>query len=147
MTNTVSSVTYYPGYSQQQISENLIWQVISSITQANPCVVTTVNTHNYPVGVNVSFLIPRAFGMQQINNVNTQIIAVTSNTMTLNLDSTRFSPFAYPSPLPNAYTPPTVFADSSGLPLPPTPLPYGNSDSFEGTIYNNGAIGDPINGA
>jgi hypothetical protein len=85
--------------------------------------------------------------MQQMNNVNAQIIAVTSNTMTLNLDSTRFSPFAYPSPLPNAYSQPTVFANSSGPYLPPLPLTFGNQDSFEGTIYNNGAIGDPINGA
>jgi hypothetical protein len=130
-----------------QISENLIWQVISSITNANPCVVTTVNTHNYPAGVKVKFNIPTSFGMQQLNNLTAQIIAVTSNTMTLALDSLHFIPFGYPSPLPNAYTPPTVFADSSGPYLPPLPLPYGNQDSFEGVIYNNGAINDPINGA
>jgi hypothetical protein len=144
MTNTVSSVTYYPGYAQQQISENLIWQVIFSITNANPCVVTTVNDHGYPAGVKVRFNIPIAFGMQQLNKLTAQVIAITNNTMTLDLSSINFIPFAYPSPLPDTFTPPTVFADSSGPYLPPQPLPYGNQDSFEGVIFNNGAIGDPI---
>ena len=144
MTNTVSSVMYYPGYSQIQVSQNLIWQNIVSITNANPCVVTTVNDHNYPAGVKVRFNIPTAFGMQQLNSLTAQIISVTNNTMTLALDTLNFLPFAYPSSLPEAYTSPTVFANSSGPYLPPLPLPYGNQDSFEGVIFNNGFVGDPI---
>lgn len=139
------SVQYYPGYSQVQVQENLIWQVIASITQANPMVVTTENTHNYPAGVNVSFLIPVAFGMQQLNGVNAQVVSVTTDTLTLNLDSTHFSVFSYPSPLPSAYTPPTMFSVSSGPQLPPQFLSYGNQDGFEGAIYNNGTFGNPVN--
>lgn len=145
--NSQSSVIYYPGYSQVQVVENLLWQQIASITNANPMIVTTQNIHNYPAGVNVSFNIPTNFGMTQLNGKNVQVIAVTSNSLTCNIDSTRFSAFAYPSPLPQAYTPPTIFANASGPYLPPLPLPYGNQDSFEGVIYNNGPLGDPVNGA
>ncbi len=134
----MSAIVYYPGYSQVQVEENLLTQTIASITNSNPMVLTTVNTHNYPAGVNVSFLIPSIFGMQQLNGLNGNILSVTSNTMTIGINTNNFSPFAYPSPLPSAYSPPSVFANASGPYLPPTPLPYGNQDSFEGTIYNAG---------
>jgi hypothetical protein len=101
-------------------------------------VVTTIDNHNYVAGMNVTFLIPTQFGMVQLNGINVQILSVTNDTFTVDLDSTNFTPFAYPSPLPSAYTLPSVIPNSSGKYLPPTPLPYGNQDSFEGTIYNAG---------
>ena len=110
-----SAVTYYPGYSQTTVTENLVWKTISSITQASPMIVTTVNTHNYPAGVNVRFAIPSIFGMQQLNAIQTQVISVTSNTLTCNVNSSNFTPFAYPGSLPLAYTPPTVIPNSSGF--------------------------------
>lgn len=142
----MTSVIYYPGYSQLQVRENLRVQTIESVTNANPCVVTTVNDHGYVAGMVVRFLVPTQFGMVQLNNVNCQVLQVTSDTLTLNLDSTNFSVFSYPSPLPSSYTPPSVIPNSSGPYLPPLPLPYGNQDSFEGVIYNNGTPGNPING-
>jgi hypothetical protein len=136
----MTSVTYYPGYAQIQVGNNLTWQQIASITQANPMVVTTTNNHGYVAGMNVTFLIPQMFGMTQLNGLNVQVLSITSNTLNINVDSTHFTPFAYPSPLPNAYSIPSVIPNSSGPYLPPQPLPYGNQDSFEGTIYNNGLI-------
>jgi hypothetical protein len=138
------SVIYYPGYSQVQVQENLRVQTIASITNANPMIVTTVNAHDYPAGVMVTFLIPTQFGMVQLNGINVQVISVTSNTLTINLDSTNFSVFSYPAPLPSAYTNPSVIPNSSGPYLPPLPLPYGNQDSFEGVIFNDGTPGNPI---
>jgi hypothetical protein len=150
MTNyLVSVVQYYPGYSQQQVSQNLLYKTIASITNANPCVVTTVYPHHYIApGMIVTFNIPSMFGMRQLNGIQAQVIALTSNTLTLNVNSTNFAPFAYPSPLPGAYTPPTVIPQASGAPLPSAPpfLPFGNENAFEGTIYNNGPLGDPVNG-
>lgn len=134
----MSSVTYYPGYSQVQVQENLRVQTIESITNANPMVVTTLDDHGYVAGMNVTFLIPTQFKMVQLNGLNAQVLQVTSDTLTINLDSTNFSVFSYPSPLPSAYTPPSVIPNSSGPYLPPQPLPYGNQDSFEGVIYNSG---------
>jgi hypothetical protein len=138
------SVIYYPGYSQVQVQENLRVQTIASITNANPMVVTTVNDHDYPAGVMVTFLIPNQFKMVELNGLNVQVLSVTSDTLTINLDSTNFSVFSYPSPLPSAYTNPSVIPNSSGPYLPPLPLPYGNQDSFEGVIFNNGTPGNPI---
>jgi len=134
----MTSVIYYPGYSQQQVSENLIVQEISSITQAYPAVLTTMNDHNYVAGMQVTFLIPPSFGMVQLNDQNIQVLSVTNNTLSLNVDTTSYTPFAAPSPLPNAYTPASVIPNSSGPYLNPLPLPYGNQDSFEGVIFNNG---------
>ena len=132
------SVIYYPGYSQVQVQENLRVQTIASITKANPMVLTTVDDHDYVIGIAVRFFIPNQFGMVQLNNLIGQVISLTTNTLTINLDSTNFSVFSYPSPLPSAYTPPSVIPNNSGPYLPPLPLPFGNQISFEGTIYNNG---------
>ena len=129
---------YYPGYSQVQVAQNFVTQNIAAITQAYPMVITTVNNHNYVAGLDVTFLIPSQFGMIQLNGIQGQILQVTSNTLTVNIDSTHFAVFAYPSPLPSAYTPPCVIPNSSGPHLPPIPLPYGNQDDFIGTIYNAG---------
>lgn len=138
------SVQYYPGYSQEIVTQNLRTQTIASLTQANPGIVTTVSNHGYVPGMNVTFLVPTQFGMVQLNGLNVQVLFVTNNTLTINLNTTNFTPFAYPSPLPSAYTPPSVIPNSSGSYLPPQPLPYGNQDSFEGVIYNDGQPGNPI---
>lgn len=145
-TPTQSSVMLYPGYSQAVITENLVWKAIESITNSFPMVVTTIQDHHYVVGMRVRFNIPGMFGMVQLNDIETQVISLTNNTLTVNVDSSNFAPFAYPSPLPEAYTPPVMVPNSSGAYLPPLPLPYGNQDSFEGVEYNNGLINDPING-
>lgn len=138
------SIMYYPGYSQVQVQENLRVQTIASITNANPMVVTTVNDHGYVAGMMVVFLIPSQFGMVELNKINAQVISITDDTLTINLNSINFFVFSYPSPLPSAYTPPSVIPNSSGPYLPPQPLPYGNQDSFEGVIYNDGTPGNPI---
>ena len=69
------SVIYYPGYSQVQVQQNFITQTIASITNANPMVVTTENNHNYMAGLEITFLIPVAFGMTELNNLNAQILS------------------------------------------------------------------------
>jgi len=140
------SIIYYPGYSQVIVTPNLVVRDILAITNAYPMVVTTVLDHGYVAGMDVTFKIPTQFGMTELNGRNVQVLSITDDTLTINLDSTNFSVFSYPSPLPSAYTPPTVIPNSSGKYLPPLPLPYGNQNSFEGVIYNNGAPGDPVNG-
>lgn len=132
------TVMLYPGYSQTIVRDNLLVRTIASITSAFPAVLTTTLDHGYVIGMNVTFLIPVQFGMTGLNGKNVQVIDLTSNTLTLNVDTTEMAAFAYPSPLPNAFTPPSVIPNSSGAYLPPQPLPYGNQTSLEGTIYNGG---------
>lgn len=145
-TPSQSSVMYYPGYSQATVKENLVWKAIESITNSFPMIVTTIQDHHYVAGMRVRFNIPSMFGMVQLNGVEAQVISLTNNTLTVNVDSRNFTPFSYPSPLPEAYTPPVIIPDASGEYLPPLPLPYGNQISFEGVEYNNGLINNPING-
>lgn len=133
------SIMYYPGYSQVIITPNLRTKVIDSITNAFPMVITTHEDHGYVAGMEVRFLIPSQFGMQELNKVNAaQVISITSNTLTIKLDSTNFATFQYPGTLPTSYTPPSVIPNNSGPYLPPLPLPYGNQTSFEGVVYNAG---------
>lgn len=133
------SIVYYPGYSQIVVTPNLRTKTILSITNAFPMVITTDGDHGYVVGMEVRFLIPTQFGMQELNKVDVaQVIEITSDTLTINLDSSAFTAFAYPMSLPNAYTPPSVIPNNSGAYLPPLPLPFGNQTSFEGVIYNAG---------
>jgi hypothetical protein len=136
----MSSIEYYPGYSQTQVGMNLTWQVIASITQANPMVVTIENNSNYNPGMMVTFNIPPSFGMQQLKGRVIQVINVSGTEVTCNVNSTNFNSFAYPSPIPSSFTQPTIIPYSSGPYLPPLPLPFGNQDSFEGAIYNGGEI-------
>ncbi len=133
------SIMYYPGYSQVIITPNLRTKVIDSITNAFPMVVTTIEDHGYVLGMEVRFLIPSQFGMQELNKVDAvQVIGITANTLSINLDSRQFTSFQYPGSLPTAYTPPSVIPNNSGYYLPPLPLPYGNQTSFEGVVYNAG---------
>ena len=133
------SIMYYPGYSQVIITPNLRTRVIASITNAYPMVVTTDEDHGYVAGMMVRFLIPTLFGMQELNHVDSvQVLSITSDTLSIDLDSTSFNTFQYPGSLPTAYTPPSVIPNNSGPYLPPLPLPYGNQTSFEGVVYNAG---------
>lgn len=141
-----SSVIYYPGYSQVQVYENFIVRSIEAISNSYPTVLTTTVPHKYVAGVKVRFMIPKSFGMQELNEIEVQVLVASGNTLIINLDSTNFSVFSYPNSLPSAYTLPSVIPNSSGPILPPQPLPYGNQDGFEGTFYNNGGLGNPING-
>jgi len=131
------SIVYYPGYSQRVVATKFPHMEISAITNAFPMVLTTTTDHDYVQGMNVAFLIPLQYGMQQLNGKNGNILSVTSDTMTIDIDSSLFSPFSIPSPLPSAYTPPTVFSNAEGFKIPPT-LPYSNQHALEGTVYNAG---------
>lgn len=142
-----SVVMYYPGYSQVIVKQNLVTRTILSITNASPMVVTTDGDHGYVTGMEVRFLIPTSFGMQELNKLDAvQVIALTSDTLTMNLDSRGFTSFQYPGSLPTAYTTPSIIPNNSGPYLPPLPLPFGNQTSFEGVVYNNGMPSNPING-
>jgi len=68
-----------------------------AITQAVQAVVTTNIDHGYKVGQMVALRVPKDFGMVQANGAIADVLAVTSNTMTLNLDTLSFNPFRFPA--------------------------------------------------
>ena len=72
---------------------------ITAVSQATQCVVTLSVTHNLTVGQIVVFgLIPSMYGMTQLSGLRgtIQSINTTNNTITLNIDTSAFTAFAFP---------------------------------------------------
>ena len=70
-------------------------QYITNITQAPTGVVTFAGDHNFTVAEWISFRVPPANGMIQLNNQKGQIISITPTTVTIAVDTTNFYPFTY----------------------------------------------------
>lgn len=77
------------------------WQPLSyyviDITRSPRAVVTLSQDHNYQVGQVVYLRVNKQFGMQQADGATATILAVTPNTMTLDLDTSTFNEFAFPA--------------------------------------------------
>jgi len=71
-------------------------RVISSITNANPAVVTTTFDHQYLTGLIVRLNIPKGYGMSQANQLYGPITVTGSTTFTIDIDSTLFDTFIVP---------------------------------------------------
>lgn len=72
---------------------------ITKITAASSAVITLSVTHMYTVGQAVRFIVPSIFGMTQMNGLLGTITAIdtTNNTITVNIDSSAFTAFAFPT--------------------------------------------------
>ncbi len=68
-----------------------------AITQAAQAVVTTSIDHGYQVGQMVQLSVPSDFGMVQADGAIADVVAVSANTMTLDLNSAAFTAFAFPA--------------------------------------------------
>lgn len=73
------------------------WRYISGITAANPCVISTTVDHAYVAGQQIRIYVPTGWGMVQLNGLIGTITAVTHNTLTVNIDSSAMTAFAYPT--------------------------------------------------
>jgi hypothetical protein len=71
---------------------------ITAITQAASAVITMSVTHGYIVGETVRIIVPTEFGMTQMNGLLGTITAINTgtNTITVNINSTAFTAFAFP---------------------------------------------------
>jgi len=87
-------MSYYaavnPAYQPQM-------QNIESITNGYPAVVTTVADHGYRDGAIVRLGVPDGFGMTQINGQDGVIVVLSSNSFSIDIDSTSYDPFVTPS--------------------------------------------------
>jgi len=72
---------------------------ITNISQASQAVVTFSVDHNYVVGQKIQLNVPAPFGMVEADNVVGKVVAISSanNTVTLDVDSSAFSAFAFPA--------------------------------------------------
>ena len=80
---------------------------IAKISKATQAIVTMTVTHNYTIGQIVRFIIPTVtattYGMVELNNVQATIVAINAadadgvtNTITVDVDTTAFTTFAWP---------------------------------------------------
>lgn len=75
---------------------------ISKVTTGATTLVTMSVTHGYQVGQAVRFIVPSAFGMTQLDGLIGNITAIdttttTGNTITVDIDSSGFTAFAFPA--------------------------------------------------
>lgn len=77
-------------------------RIITSITQALQAVVTFAAPHHFTVGQEIRFKVPIvtpvAYGMSEINNLIGTVLAIdlVNNTVTVDIDTTGFTAFAFP---------------------------------------------------
>jgi len=114
-------------------------RVISKISQAANAIVTLTVTHAFTIGQVIRFTVPvvtsTAFGMSELNGVQATIIDVgeadvdgKTNTITVDVDTTGFTAFAWPLTTNPAFTPAQV-----------TPVGMNTAASI---FYNTNIIGD-----
>ncbi len=72
---------------------------ITSISKAASAVIVMSVTHGFTVGQEVRIIVPTGFGMLEMNNLLGVITAIntTTNSITVNIDSTGFTTFAFPT--------------------------------------------------
>lgn len=86
-------------------------RVITNITQDSQAVVTLSVTHGYHVGQKIRFVVPAvtqtAYGMTALNNVVATVVAIDTdaNTLTVDVDTSAMSAFAFPLTGDGAFTP------------------------------------------
>lgn len=102
---------------------------ITAITQAASAVITLSVTHGYEVGSVMRMDVPVAYGMRKMNGLSVTITAVdrVNNTVTVNVDSTGFTAFVFPTAAARRFTPARI-------------IPYGttqtdSSDALKDSEY------------
>ncbi len=113
--NTLSTTTFSLDYMAQivaattgsfrKVNFNSIFyprrRVITKITKAAQAVITLSVSHGYEVGQSIRLRVPAAFGMVEMDNLLATIVAIdttptTGNSITVDIDSTAFTTFAWP---------------------------------------------------
>jgi hypothetical protein len=115
------------------------------------CIVTLSVTHGYQVGQQVRFDIPTVtavyFGMTQLNGMQGTIIATGAadangftNTITVNINITGFTAFAFPINGTRTFTPAMIVPIGENTAVALNPL-YGQNNILSDATVNQGAFG------
>lgn len=110
---------------------------IGKITQATQAVVTTLVDHNFEDGSLIRFSIPSEYGMVELDGLVGTVVSQTAGTFTVDIDTTGFSAFTYPTATVAASAISPAIANPIGA---STDLSYnigGNSTE----VYNQGVRG------
>ncbi len=88
---------------------------LNALTNAQQAVATFTANHDFSLGEIVSFRVTRNFGMHQINQKRGLIVAVTADTITVDIDSSTWDAFDFSALDTAGTTPPTVVPCCSGV--------------------------------
>ena len=121
---------FYPSY-----------RLITAVTQAANAIVTFSVTHSYLVGQKVRFIVPTVdsthFGMTQLDGVEATIVAINqadtngyTNTITVDVDTSGFTAFAFPLTGSGSFSPAMV-------------VPVGENTATALTLNGN-ILGDAV---
>jgi hypothetical protein len=121
---------------------------ITDITQDTQAIVTLSVTHEYTVGQSIRFIVPTitadTFGMTELDGVEATIVAIGdpdengfTNTITVNVDTTGFTLFAFPLTTTPGFTPAQVVPIGEDT---ATALQLGANILADATV-NTGIIG------
>jgi hypothetical protein len=136
-------------FYQRPIPDTPRPRYISAITQAASAVITLTVTHGYSVGMEVRFNVPAAFGMVEMNGLSGTVTAVNTanNTITVDIDSTGFTAFAFPAAAAVPFTPAEVIPYGTTLSTVETALvdtEYLGMRLQAGTASPAGSLNDVI---
>lgn len=89
---------------------------ISNISNEQYGVITFTEDHDFLVNEIIGLRVSKPYGMVEINNKQVKIIDTTADTVTIDLDTTNYSPFTIPGDTYGT-TPPCAVPSSSGVDL------------------------------
>lgn len=102
---------------------------VTDITNAQYAVVTFSDDHSYVDGEIVSFRVSRDSGMWEINNKQARVLSHTDDTITVELDTSSFTPFV---DVADIQRPAITVPSASGI----TPLQYVPTVTLEDAFDN-----------
>jgi hypothetical protein len=113
------------------------WKYVTNITNEQRAVVTCANEHNFFLYELVTLHVSKYYGMNEVDGMTAKIIDLDDITITLNLDTTSFTPFVFPISDADALktTPPHVVPSASGI--IETNLDQFNSQPFGTTLEDS----------
>lgn len=141
------------------------WRYIANITKATQAVVYFTEKNDFTPGEIVSFRVSSAFGMDEINNKEVRVLSVTNSStvssITIDLDTSGFTTFAFPtsaiaaagvSPAVCVPSASGVVPDSGSATIPQQPPGTNLRDAFDNrntrvihcgaSMFTNGSSGD-----
>jgi len=89
---------------------------IEDISNAQYGVVTFIEDHEFLVNEIIGLRVSKPYGMVEINNRQVKILDLTSDSVTVDVDTTNFTPFTVPGSLIGT-SPPYAVPSASGVDL------------------------------
>jgi hypothetical protein len=89
------------------------FKFITAITNAQFAQITFSEDHDFTDWEIVSFRVTQPYGMVEINNLQSTVLSHTSNTITVDIDSTFWNPFIFP--VAGLNSPPVCVPSASGI--------------------------------